>query len=110
MIYVAEEAAQIALVADVSRFCQPDMILWCVDSHGLDETGIINKLSLVEQRVRPRIGSIAVLAEPLPESSGTAEELNRPGSRVRLLNTGFDASRLQEVVAALMSVNRPELT
>jgi hypothetical protein len=117
LIYLSEEAQQIALIADVNRFCRPDMIMWCVDSLRIAQPEAQERANTIDQQLNPRIGTFVVATDAWPKLPGVNEtadsraQIDEQSLRVRILNTGFDASRLLPIVDALEPVNlHPEMT
>jgi hypothetical protein len=103
LVYVAEEPEQIAMIADATRFCRPDLILLCLNTQDMERAKALEMLSRMDQRVAPRIGSLGILTEAWPEPV----ELD---PRIRFLDVGFDSSRLQEVIMTLAEATAPEIT
>jgi hypothetical protein len=103
LVYLADEPLQIAMVADVSRFCRPDLVLWCVDPQMMGKTEAIGILNRVDEQVAPRIGTIGILAEPWPDSVESS-------ARIRFVNAGFRPAALQEVIATLVESTEPAKT
>ena len=103
LVYVAEEPEQIAMIADATRFCRPDLILLCLNTQSTERAKALEMLSRMDQRIAPRIGSLGILTEAWPEPV-------EPDSRIRFLEVGFDSSRLQEVIRTLAEATVPEIT
>ena len=103
LIYAAEEAQNIAMVADVGRFCRPDLVLWCVQAKTLSRAEAFEKLSLIHNRVKPVKGSFLIADEPWAEQlEGQASE------QVYCIATGFEPLMLQPIIEAL--IEKPETT
>jgi hypothetical protein len=106
LVYLAERAEDIALVADASRFCRPDMILWCVDAQSLAQKEALEKMTQIHSFLQPVKGSYIIAnnawpepAEP-PESEQEAQPVEQ-ASGVHLLIAGYDAFQLMPVIEAL---------
>jgi hypothetical protein len=107
LIYVSEQADSIALVADVAKFCRPDLVLWCVGSRSLTQKAVLEGMARVERLVRPLKGSFVVANDTWPEP-GRLQELDLQSqadgetARVRFLTVGYDESNLRPVADALL--------
>jgi hypothetical protein len=96
LIYTAAEAQDVALVADVGKFCRPDMVLWCVQASTLNRAGALEKISLIHDRMKPMKGSFLIADESRPEQPG------KPGSEgVHCITAGFEPLMLQPIIEAL---------
>ena len=109
LIYAAENPEQIALIADVTRFCRPDMVLWCVDSQSIDQQQAIEKIQFADGRLNPRVGSFVIANEPWVKTGELDQQLEQ-NSRIRILDVGFDEFRLTAVIDALMDAEAPAVT
>ncbi len=99
LVYLADDPQQIAMIADVTRFCRPDLILWCINTREMEKTRTLELLVRADDRIAPRIGSMGILTEPW---AGLM-----PDSRIRFLEVGFDATQLQEIVRVLLAAESP---
>jgi len=103
LIYAAEEAQSVALVADVGRFCRPDLVLWCVQTSSLGRAGALEKISLIHDRIKPLRGSFLIADEPWTEQlEGQVSE------EVHCITAGFEPLTLQPIIEAL--IKQPENT
>jgi hypothetical protein len=116
LVYLAEEAQQIALIADANRLCRPDLVVWCVDSLNLAQSDAREKANAIEQHLNPRMGTFVVgtdawLESVEPDKNEEAQSIgNGINARVRFLTAGFEASRLLPIVDALGDAQHPEIT
>ncbi len=110
LIYAAEDPKQIALIADVTSFCRPDVVLWCVDSQSMDQQQVIEKIQFADGRLNPRVGSFVIANEPWIKTGGLDQRMDEQNSRIRILDVGFDESRLTAVIDALMDADAPAVT
>jgi hypothetical protein len=106
LVYVAESAASIALVADVSKFCRPDLVLWCIDAQNLTRKDALEKMTRAHALLNPPKGSFVIANEPWPDSPELVEtdlqaQIAEQTAGVRLLTVCYDASALMPVVEAL---------
>jgi hypothetical protein len=107
LIYASEKPESIALVGDVARFCRPDLVLWCVNSHNMTKQKALEKMALADSHLKPARGIFIVANGPWPESEETEEPqaLNPPpegeAPRIRILPAGFDCAQLTPVIKAL---------
>jgi hypothetical protein len=91
LLYAADRAEDIALVADATRFCRPDLVLWCVDSSSMNPEEALKTIEFCEARLNPVKGSFIISDEPWPELAG------------RFLNSGLERSQLMPLIDALKS-------
>ncbi len=116
LIYAADKAEDISLVADAGRICRPDVLVWCADPNNLNQKEALEKVKLHHQNLQPIIGSYIItqeqLLEPVPEEStaeskSTQEAQNRePDCQpegVHILTVGLDQSKLLPIIDDLMS-------
>jgi hypothetical protein len=106
LIYAAEEAADIALVADASRLCLPDLVLWCIDSRSQSKKEALEMMVRADSIFRPIKGSYIVANNPWTEpveqtGSEQEDQAVERASGVHLLFAGYDPSRLMPVVEAI---------
>jgi hypothetical protein len=115
LVYVAERAEDIALVADASRFCRPDLILWCVDAQSLTPKEALEKMEHVNSFLQPAKGIYIITNNPWPEpvepTVNEQEALTvEQAAGVHLLTVGYDQSQLMPVVEALIELPDVPLT
>lgn len=108
LVYASEKPESIALTGDVSKFCRPDLVLWCVDSRALTQKEAFEKMQIADSHIRPAKGVFIIVNEPWPESEAAPapqEAADSPvgaeASRIRFLAAGFDCAKLMSVVEAL---------
>ena len=107
LIYVAENPESISLIADVARFCRPDIVLWCIDSGTTSREEAIKIMAIVEERLRPVKGSYVVATESWPtiDNAVPSPALETQGdgvsSGIAILTAGFDRSKLDPIIDAL---------
>jgi hypothetical protein len=106
LIYAAEQATDVALVADASRFCKPDVILWCVDTQSMARKEALEKMTRVDSFFQPTKGSYLVANQPWTESAEPMEDEQQVQtveqvSRVHLLTVGYDQTKLTPIIEAL---------
>ena len=114
MIYAAEQAEDIALVADNSRLCRPDLVLWCVDSRSLSREAALELMEQADSLFKPTKGNYVIANNPWPEPAEPIENEQEAqpleqASRVHLLTVGYDHSKLMPVVEALAGQPDPPL-
>jgi hypothetical protein len=112
LVYVAEQAEDIALVADASRFCRPDLILWCIDTLSLAQKEAMEIMARVDGFLQPTKGIYIIANNPWPEPAeppGNEQETQsiEQASGVHLLTVGYDQSQLMPIVEALAFVEAP---
>jgi hypothetical protein len=106
LIYLSDRAEEIALVSDVSKFCRPDMVLWCIDSQDVDPVEAYERMTTVDTRLKPLEGCFVIATEPWPKEKVVPAQ-GEQSLRVRVISTGYDATRLKAVVDALAGENAP---
>lgn len=119
LVYVSEQAQDIAMVADATRLCRPDLVLWCLETDSISREEALAQIADYDSRIRPVRGSF-ILAEghwPEPESPpaeigdrAEAEVKVEESAGIRLLEAGFDPTLLGGVVEALAEAQSPALT
>jgi hypothetical protein len=115
LIYLADEASSIALVADVAKFCRPDMILWCVDTQHTGKKEALDHILRADARLKPPRGSYIIADHAWGESPGTSEtgvpaQSMEPASSIHILTVGYDEAELTPVVEALLDAGGSEIT
>ncbi len=116
LIYVAEKPEKIALVADVAKFCRPDMVLWCVDTQSINQKEVAAVMERAEHRLKPPKGSYIVTNDPWAESPESKEKAPPPQtgeevSGIHSLTVGYDRHKLLPLVEALIDTkNRAIIT
>ena len=107
LIYVSQKPESIALVADVGRFCRPDLLLWCVDAQTASRKEALEKMEQATARLKPTRGSFIIANDLWP---GTGDTADPPGSSsqkdmqvsgIQILTVGFDRLKLMPVIEAL---------
>ena len=123
LIYVADNPDEISLVADSNKICRPDLIIECREqSKWLANEGL-EKVKLQHNSLKPTLGTYIVTREPVPEQilkepvpgqvlheSATEQEQKpsqEPESKKReedihILTVGFDQSKLESIISALV--------
>jgi hypothetical protein len=107
LVYVAEQAESIALIADAAKFCRPDLILWCIDTQSLSQEEALQKMTRVDSRIKPPKGSYIIANTGWPGSDSTENSLPAIGGEqsegIHLLTVGYEESRLMPVVETLIN-------
>jgi hypothetical protein len=116
LVYVNENLESIALVSDVAKLCRPDLALLCVDTQTMTQNGTLEKIAMVEDRLRPIRGSYVIVNDSWPpvEESPDPAASDAPSieetSKARVLTVGFDRSKLLPVIDALRDEVNPATT
>ncbi len=115
LIYVSEKAEEIALVADVAKFCRPDMILWCVDTQNMNQSEVAAVMEGADHRLKPSIGSYIVTNDewaesPEPEEGDLPHQTGEEASGIHSLAVGYDRHKLLPIVEALVDPKDQTLT
>jgi hypothetical protein len=116
LVYITENLESIALVSDVAKLCRPDLALLCVDTQTMTQNGTLEKIAMVEDRLRPTRGSYVIVNDSWPPSDGPANSTASDASsleetsKARVLTVGFDRSKLLPVVEALRDAESPATT
>jgi hypothetical protein len=116
LIYLAEELENIVLVADVAKFCRPDLVLCCVDSQTMTQKEALEKMAIVEDKLHPARGIFVIASDSWPqlddpaESQVPAADTGKENPKIRLLTVGLDRSKLLPVIEALRDFEQSEMT
>jgi len=108
LVYAAERAEDIALVADAANFCRPDLLLWCIDAQNLAKEKAMEIMTQANAILQPQLGSYVVANNSWSESCEAAVvnpqgEIAEPNKGVCILTVGYDQSKLKPVAEALAS-------
>jgi hypothetical protein len=116
LVYATENLEGIALVSDVAKLCRPDLALLCVDTQTMTQYGTLEKIAMVEDRLRPTRGSYVIVNDSWPPSDGPygSAASDAPSieetSKAHVLTVGFDRSKLLPVIDALRDAENPVTT
>ncbi|MBN1567278.1 MAG: hypothetical protein JXA73_05500 [Acidobacteria bacterium] len=116
LLYVSERPERISLIADVKKFCRPDLLLWCVDTQAISRNEALGKMELADSLFRPAGGSFLAAGDLWPDTGDPAgsndrnERAEEMPSRIRILNVGFDRLQLIPVVEALRDTKGSAIT
>lgn len=115
LIYVSEKAEEIALVADVAKFCKPDMILWCVDTQTMNQREVVAIMESADHRLKPSIGSYIVTNDGWAESQEPEEgdpqhQTDEGASGIHSLAVGYDRHKLLPLIEALVDTKNRAIT
>jgi hypothetical protein len=116
LVYETENLESIALVSDVAKLCRPDLALLCVDTQTMTQKGTLEKIAMVEDRLRPTRGSYVIVNNSWPPSDGRADSVASNASSIeetskaRVLTVGFDRSKLSPIIDALRDTGSPATT
>ena len=109
LVYLANRAEEIALISDVSKFCRPDMVLWCLDLQSIDPIEAYERMMIVDSRLQPLKGCFVIATESWPEEK-VHPAWDEGNPRVRLVCAGYDTARLKTVLDALGEEGAPAAT
>ena len=96
LLYIADKAADIAIIADRVKICRPDVIMECRTQPGWytkEDPGIIPTHS---RSLKPVFGTYVITELPVP-----ADFPVKPEDNISFLNVGLDSSKLEPVVEAV---------
>jgi hypothetical protein len=115
LIYVSEKAEEIALVADVAKFCRPDMLLWCVDTQNINQREAMAIMESADLHLKPSRGSYLAINNEWMELTKPNENDSQPradeeASKIHVLTVGYDKHKLLPVVEALMDTKSRTVT
>lgn len=121
VIYIDDQPEDIALVADFSRFCRPDIIVECMEQVDWYQKGGLDKVRQNYDFLKPRLGSYVVSRLPVPEEAfrdlmpepaasepapeqetSPEEEPKEQPLDIHILNVGYDQSQLAPIIDALL--------
>ncbi len=124
-IYIDDEPEDIALIANLDRFCRPDLIIECLAQKEGPEKVSLERIKLRHDTLKPRLGTYIVSRasvpeevykelvpqqvskesvpeqasqEPMPEQTAKKQEAD-----IHILTVGFDQSRLETIIELLTS-------
>jgi hypothetical protein len=122
VIYIDDQPEDIALVADFSRFCRPDIIVECMEQVDWYQKGDLDKVRQNYDFFKPRLGSYIVSRLPVPEealrdlipepvaikpapeqTTPLEEEPKEQPLDIHILTVGYDQSQLAPILDALLS-------
>ncbi len=103
---VEDQPRDIALIADFSRFCRPDVIVECVEQTGWHRTEELSKVNREYDFFRPFKGTFIVSKEPIPDALKklevhAAQETGSDLKNIHIISAGYNKSALQPIVEAL---------
>jgi len=131
VIYSDDKPEDLALIADFSRFCRPDLIVECMEQKDWYQQEGLERVKLYHSVFKPRLGTYAVSREPVPEQAfkellpeqfaeepaaeavsqepvsepeqeaASAEEHGERAADIHILAVGFDKSQLVPIIEAL---------
>jgi hypothetical protein len=115
LIYVSERAKEIALVADVAKFCRPDAVLWCVDAQNMNQNEAMAVMKNADLRLKPPKGSYLVtngewVETPMLNENDSQTQAGGEASEIHVLTAGYDRNKLSPLVEALVDTNGQALT
>ncbi len=115
VIHIDDQPENIALVADFSRFCRPDIIVECVEQADWYQKGGLDRVKQNHAFLKPRLGSYVVSRLPAPEeafkdlipepAAGEPAPQEQPEKQpldIHILTVGFDSSKLAPIIDALL--------
>jgi|WetSurMetagenome_2_1015567.scaffolds.fasta_scaffold13495_5 hypothetical protein len=113
LIYAAEDADDLALVADAQNICRPDLILWCIDTRSLDKKEALEYMVKANSLFHPTNGSYIIANYPWPEAAEPSEPSQSPvteqqepaadqtqAADIKIINAGYDQSSLAPIAEA----------
>ncbi len=71
MVYASDELEDLALVADYSRICRPDIIIECLEQKDWYQAGGLERVKLTHAMLKPKMGTYVVSLETVPEAALT---------------------------------------
>ncbi len=116
VIHIDDQPEDIALVADFSRFCRPDIIVECMEQADWYQKGSLDRVKQNHDFLKPRLGTYVVSRLPVPEevlkdlipepaADEPASEQKIPPQEqpldIHILTVGYDQSRLAPIIEAL---------
>jgi hypothetical protein len=116
VIHIDDQPKDIALVADFSRFCRPDIIVECMEQADWYQKGGLDRVKQNHAFLKPKLGSYVVSRLPVPEeafrdlmpepaagkpASGQKIPPQEEPLYIHILTVGYDRSRLAPIIDAL---------
>jgi hypothetical protein len=74
VIYADEEAAEISMVADFSRFLRPEIMVECMEQADWFQQGYLDKIKTRHEFFKPRLGTFIISKYPAPDGAFKALE------------------------------------
>ena len=126
LVYVDKNLEDLSLVTDTKRTCRADLIIECREQKDWYEKEGLDKVKLHHNKYKPRLGTYIVTIEPVPEQVHTdlmskkvlaektlgqspdpvgKQDVEKDGSEIQLLTVGFDQTKLEPIINALIHNN-----
>jgi hypothetical protein len=120
VIHIDDQPEDIALVADFSRFCRPDIVVECMEQADWYQKGGLDRVKQNHAFLKPKLGTYVVSRLPVPEEAfkdlipepaagEPASEQKIPPQEqpldIHILTVSYDQSRLAPIIDTL-SPNR----
>jgi len=96
LVYIADNARDLSLVADVNRICRPDLLLECRGERGWYEQEKLERIRLHHDALKPELGTIIVSREA---QAGLPEAGLEQG--ITIISAGFEVKGLEAISTAL---------
>ncbi len=116
LVYTADNPVDIALVADGTKICRPDLIIECKTQKGWYQSKGLDEIMLHHGTLKPVFGTYIVSEEPVPGQAckemalemtsryfSSEQGAEERGAGIHLLTASFDQLRLEPIVKALMN-------
>ena len=115
LIYVSEQVENLSLVADVVKFCRPDLILWCIDTLSMNQTDVLATIRQAHKSLKPSRGIYIVANDDWTESFESLgnDAPIQPGeesAEIHWLKVGYERAKLLPVAEALIDSIGPTET
>jgi len=108
LVYIAEHAGDISLVADKYRLCRPDIILETLSVEDYPGNAAIERIKAHHRLIKPVSGGGVVCRTRMDLSgltdNGSAGESGELIPAVKIIHAGYDYARLAEAFGELMPV------
>jgi hypothetical protein len=96
LVYIADKAEDLSLVADVNRICRPDIVLECYGDDGWYQQEKLERVQLRHNALKPKIGTFIICRETVPELAASDLE-----NDIKTITASFDITKLEPIVSTL---------
>lgn len=100
VMYTDDKPQNIALVAEFSRFCRPDVIVECIEQPDWFKNEGLTKVIKDYDYFKPLLGTFVVSRVAVPEET-VRETLVDRSRNIQILNVGYGKSALKPIIDSL---------
>jgi hypothetical protein len=109
LIYLNDKPVDLALIADRTRLCRPDLIIESLTELDWANADIIAKINKQHAILKPILGSFVISMTPVPDRASEWLRLEQKSEQngnagVVAMETGYDISKLVTIVESIKKV------